>query len=144
MKRNISIKGEFKTVEEIKNIIVTSGSGAKLYLKDRTELQLAENTLVTLEEPENKSNSEIRLRFSKGDLKTRNPFGAARIHGNDWVVNLEKGSEVSLRKEADTFEFEILSGQATLQTGAIIQKLNESQISKFGSDFLSSSHEHSF
>jgi multidrug efflux pump len=34
MKRNISIKGEFKTVDEIKNIIVTSGSGAKLYMKD--------------------------------------------------------------------------------------------------------------
>ncbi|HEY0030082.1 MAG TPA: efflux RND transporter permease subunit [Bacteroidia bacterium] len=38
MKRNISIKGEFKSVEEIKNIIVTSGSGAKLYLKDIAEV----------------------------------------------------------------------------------------------------------
>ncbi|MBL0331048.1 MAG: efflux RND transporter permease subunit [Bacteroidetes bacterium] len=34
MKRNISIKGEFKSVSEIENIIVTSGTGAKLYLKD--------------------------------------------------------------------------------------------------------------
>jgi multidrug efflux pump len=38
MKRNISIKGEFKSVDEIKNIIVTSGSGAKLYLKDIAEI----------------------------------------------------------------------------------------------------------
>lgn len=34
MKRNLSIKGEFKTVDEIKNLVVTSGSGAKVYLKD--------------------------------------------------------------------------------------------------------------
>ncbi len=38
MKRNISIKGEFKSVDEIKNIIVTSGAGAKLYLKDIAEI----------------------------------------------------------------------------------------------------------
>lgn len=38
MKRNLTIKGEFKTVEEIKNIIVTSGTGAKLYLKDIAEV----------------------------------------------------------------------------------------------------------
>ncbi len=39
MKRNLSIKSEFKTVEEIKNLIVTSGSGAKLYLKDIAEVK---------------------------------------------------------------------------------------------------------
>ncbi len=39
MKRNLSIKSEFKTVEEIKNLIVTSGSGAKLFLKDIAEVK---------------------------------------------------------------------------------------------------------
>lgn len=33
-KRSISIKNEFKTMEEIKNLVITSQSGAKLYLKD--------------------------------------------------------------------------------------------------------------
>ncbi len=33
-KRTISIKNEFKTVEEIKNIVVGSQSGAQLYIKD--------------------------------------------------------------------------------------------------------------
>ena len=33
-KRTISIKNEFKTVEEIKNLLITSQAGAKLYLKD--------------------------------------------------------------------------------------------------------------
>ncbi|MCW3103276.1 MAG: acriflavin resistance protein [Bacteroidetes bacterium] len=34
MKRNLTVRGEFKTVEEIRNLVVTSGSGAKVYLKD--------------------------------------------------------------------------------------------------------------
>jgi multidrug efflux pump len=34
MKRNLTIKGQFKSVDEIKNIVVISGSGVKVYLKD--------------------------------------------------------------------------------------------------------------
>jgi multidrug efflux pump len=38
MKRNLTVKGEFKTVDEIRNLVVTSGSGAKTYLKDIAEV----------------------------------------------------------------------------------------------------------
>ena len=38
MKRTISVKAEFKTVEEIRNLVVVSGSGAKLYLRDIAEV----------------------------------------------------------------------------------------------------------
>lgn len=38
MKRSLAVKGEFKTVEEIKNLVVSSGSGAKVYLKDIAEV----------------------------------------------------------------------------------------------------------
>lgn len=38
MKRNLSVKGEFKTVEEIQDLIVSSGSGSKVYLKDIAEV----------------------------------------------------------------------------------------------------------
>jgi multidrug efflux pump len=34
MKRNLTVKGEFKSVDEIKNLVITSGSGARAYLKD--------------------------------------------------------------------------------------------------------------
>lgn len=34
MKRNLTVRGEFKTVDEIRNLVVTSGSGVKVYLKD--------------------------------------------------------------------------------------------------------------
>lgn len=98
------------------SILTLSQGSAKLYLKDKTELQLSENTLITLEEPEAGTNSEIRLRFSKGDLKARNPFSKTKVIGDDWIVNLEKGSEVSLRKEKDSYEFEVITGKAVIET----------------------------
>jgi multidrug efflux pump len=38
MKRNLSIKAQFKTVEEIKNLVINSPTNAKLYLKDIAEV----------------------------------------------------------------------------------------------------------
>ncbi|MGQ0829127.1 MAG: efflux RND transporter permease subunit, partial [Bacteroidota bacterium] len=38
MKRNLSVQAEFKTVEEIKNLVINSPSGARLYLKDIAEV----------------------------------------------------------------------------------------------------------
>jgi multidrug efflux pump len=38
MKRSLAIKGEFKSVDEIKNLVISSGSGVKLYLKDIAEV----------------------------------------------------------------------------------------------------------
>ncbi len=37
-KRTISIKNEFKTVDEIKNLLITSQSGSKMYLKDFAQI----------------------------------------------------------------------------------------------------------
>ena len=34
MKRTLNVKKEFKTVEEIKNLVITSQSGARMYIKD--------------------------------------------------------------------------------------------------------------
>ncbi|OFZ29516.1 MAG: hypothetical protein A2622_07250 [Bdellovibrionales bacterium RIFCSPHIGHO2_01_FULL_40_29] len=116
------------------SILTLSQSTAKLYLKDQTELQLAENTLVTLEEPDKNSNSEIRLRFSKGDLKARNPVSRTQIFGDDWVVNLEKGSEVALRKDKNSYEFEVIAGQARLETEKGSQILDQSKVLTLGND----------
>ncbi len=116
------------------SVLTLSQSTAKLYLLDETELQLSENTLVTLEEPTDKSTSEIRLRFSKGDLTARNPHSKTAIIGDDWVVNLEKGSEISLRKDKDAYEFEVISGAASLQTEKGAQNLTSEKILKLGND----------
>ncbi len=40
MTRSVSIRGDFESVEEIANIVVASGSGAYLYLKDVAEIKM--------------------------------------------------------------------------------------------------------
>lgn len=113
------------------SILTLSQSSAKIYLKDETDLQLSENTLVTLEEPSEGSASEIRLRFSKGDIRARNPNNKSAIYSDDWVVNLEKGSDVALRKNKDSYEFEVFTGRGTMQTSSgQIEHLTESSIIK--------------
>ncbi len=116
------------------SILTLSEGSARLYLKDQTELQLSENTLVTLEEPDDKSTSEIRLRFSRGDLRARNPVAKTNIVGDDWLVNLERGSEVSLRKDKDSYEFEVVSGKAVLQTAKGREEMTPAKILKLGED----------
>ncbi len=39
MKRSLSVSGDFKNIEQIKNIIVRAGSGATVYLKDIAEVK---------------------------------------------------------------------------------------------------------
>ncbi|MBM3428004.1 MAG: efflux RND transporter permease subunit, partial [Bacteroidetes bacterium] len=39
MKRSLSVSGEFKNVEEIRNLVVSSQSGSKVYLKDIAEVK---------------------------------------------------------------------------------------------------------
>ncbi|MBY0554360.1 hypothetical protein K2P97_07520 [bacterium] len=116
------------------SLLTLSEGSARLYLKDQTELQLSENTLVTLEEPDDKSTSEIRLRFSRGDLRARNPVARANIIGDDWLVNLERGAEVSLRKDKDSYEFEVLAGKAFLQTTQGREEMTSDKILKLNED----------
>jgi len=40
MTRSISIRGDFKDVEQIKNVVISSQSGAKMFLKDIAEVRL--------------------------------------------------------------------------------------------------------
>lgn len=41
MTRSVSIRGDFKNVEQIKNILVSSQSGAQMYLKDVADVRMA-------------------------------------------------------------------------------------------------------
>ncbi len=110
------------------SILTLSQSEANLYLKDQTELHLAENTLVTLEPSDGKSNSEIRLRFSKGDVRARNPAMATLLKDDDWSVMLEVGSEISVRKQNGQVEFDVHQGRAILNNKTGIQILGVEDI----------------
>ncbi len=116
------------------SILTLANSTARLNLKEQTELQLSENTLVTIEEPSGTDKSEIRLRFSKGDIKARNPSSRTQIQGDDWIVNLESGSEISLRKNKLAYEFEILDGKGSIETKNGVKKLGKSELLQLGNN----------
>lgn len=112
------------------SILTLSQSSATLYLNDETELHLSENTLVSLEEPDDRSSSEIRLRFSKGDVRARNPFAKTQLSDGDWTVTLDKGTDVSLRKDQGSVELEVHQGKAVLQNSQGEQILDDKEILK--------------
>jgi hypothetical protein len=107
-----------------------SQSSATLNLQGQTELHLSENTLVTLE-PQSKTDAQIRLRFTHGDLRARNPFAATRIESDSWSLNLSKGSEMSLRQTGEGhFEVEVLKGNLQFEKDSAQTALAENEILK--------------
>jgi hypothetical protein len=60
------------------SLLTLSQSTAKLKLEHGTEVDLSENTLVTVEPLSEDARGEIRLRFSKGSLQARNPYRRSR------------------------------------------------------------------
>jgi hypothetical protein len=110
------------------SILTLSQSSASLKLFGDTELELSENTLVTIEPPENEVSGQIRLRFLKGDMRARNPFASATITGQAWELSLDKASEVRTRQTGENqFEVYLVKGEALLRTQSGSQALRENE-----------------
>lgn len=116
------------------SILTLSQSSATLYLNDQTELHLSENTLVSLEEPTDRSSSEIRIRFARGDLRARNPLAATELKEDGWSVTLDKGSDVTIHKDDGQVELEIHDGQVMLNNKEGLEVLGENEIVKISED----------
>lgn len=98
------------------SLLTLSQSTAKLKLDHGTEVDLAENTLVTLEPSSEGTRGEIRLRFTKGHMNARNPFRPARIEAPEFAVDLSAGSELQMREVGEgVVEMQMEKGTATVQ-----------------------------
>ena len=105
------------------SLLTLSESSATLYLYEKTEISLSENTLVTIEPEDKDSQGQIRIKFSKGDLHARNPYSQTKIESEGTLLILEKGSEVNLRSQGENgVELEVLSGELKLSNGESISK----------------------
>ncbi len=125
--------GADETLYYYDSVLTLSQSTATLHLNEQTEVHLSENTLVTIEPQNSSADSQIRLRFTRGDLQARNPYASTRIETDQWSLNLQQGSEVSLRQTGkENFEVEVLKGKMEFEkgTGTQTQSLNENQILK--------------
>lgn len=113
------------------SVLTLSQSAATLHLNEQTEVHLSENTLVTIEPQTLASDSQIRLKFTRGDLRARNPYVTTKIEAKDWTLDLNQGSEVSLRQTGqDDFEIEVLKGNLEFKKGEGREALAENQVLK--------------
>lgn len=102
-----------ETVYYYDSVLTLSQSSALLKLDAGSEVELAENTLVTIEPREEVGSGEIRLRFMRGNLSARNPFSATKIHAPDFSVDVAAGSELQLRQTGEKdFEVRMVKGSA--------------------------------
>ncbi|MEZ0393001.1 MAG: hypothetical protein ACAH59_12345 [Pseudobdellovibrionaceae bacterium] len=120
------------------SVLTLSQSSATLYLHEQTEVHLSENTLVTIEPQTMAQDSQIRLKFTRGDLRARNPYASTKIESKEWSLSLNQGSEVSLRQTgSDDFEVEVLKGNLEFQKDSKTSALAESQVLKIEDNKIS-------
>lgn len=113
------------------SVLTLAQSSATLHLKEQTEIHLSENTLVTIEPQTLASDSQIRLKFTRGDMRARNPFAKTKIETKEWSINLSQDSEVSLRQTGtDDFEVEVIKGNLEFQKDSTVSTLGEKQVLK--------------
>ncbi len=93
MTRSVSIRGDFKDVEEIKNIIITSQSGASLYLKDIAEVKMGheEQESFSRLNTRNVISLNVIKRTGENLIEASDKIKAivADMKANDFPANLE-------------------------------------------------------
>ena len=103
---------------EFDSILTLSGSTAQIQFNTQTTLNIDENTLVVLEESPDRDDGSLRVRFSRGTVRSANPSHALRFDSDEWSLTAEKGSVVNLVSLNDgRIDLEIKAGQATLNSG---------------------------
>lgn len=110
------------------SILTLKGSTATLALDNATQVTLSENTLITIEPPDEHESGEIRLRFVRGSLEARNPYQHSRIQGESWSVDVKQGSQLELREAGEGVEVVLKSGQGSVQAGGTTGELKTGEV----------------
>lgn len=106
------------TLYEADSVLTLSGSTAQIEFHSNTTLNIDENTLVVLEESPHQSDGSLRVRFSRGTLRSSNPSQPMRIESGEWSLAAEQGSVVNLVSLNDgRYDIEIQAGRVKLQSG---------------------------
>lgn len=109
--------GEREAVFFNDSFLTLAQSSATLSLQGGSQLHLAENTLVVIEPSSDEAPDRIRLRFSKGAIRSHSGE-KTRIQTDSWVIEAEKGSELKVRQvEGEKIQVEMSSGRARVLHG---------------------------
>lgn len=99
------------------SILTLAESSAKIKLNNGTQIQLAENTLITIEPEEKDQSNEIRIQFNQGHLKARNPYESTTIKDENLVMVVNKESDIDISKnESGQVEIYLNKGSAQIDT----------------------------
>lgn len=99
------------------SVLTLPQSSAMVTLKNETKITMSENTLILIENQEEQSDSKVRLRFAKGDMRAVGAAGVnTEIATEEWTVDAQAGSELNLRQvEGGKVEVEVIKGEAKLK-----------------------------
>ncbi|MGE4133353.1 MAG: FecR domain-containing protein [Bdellovibrionales bacterium] len=126
---------EAETIYFHDSILTLKESHAAVELNNGAEVDLMENTLITIEPVEEMGSGEITLRFMRGSVQARNSFQKSKINADQWSVSLGRDTDVELRAVDDgQFEVQVLKGSAAVDQGANSQLLTENSIMRLAPD----------
>lgn len=104
-------------VFEYDSILTLAGSSAQIHLEGNARLQLDENTLIVLEPNQARESGSIRIRFARGNLRSRNPGERLHVASDSWTMDVNKGSDVSLVSLDDgRVALEVAEGEVHLKS----------------------------
>lgn len=110
------------------SVLTLKESTALLKLDNNTEVELSENTLITIDPPSAAHDGEIRLRFVRGNMSARNPYASSKVGGDQWTVDLKAGANVQLREVGEGVEVQLHGGDATIKTADGVENLDAGQV----------------
>ncbi len=121
------------------SILTLSQSSATLELGNLSRISLSENTLIMVELPDIQGDSRIRLKFSKGDIKTRTTARKMQITTKSFTIDASEGAELNLRSVGlDNVEVEILKGSASLKNENTNQNLVQGDLALLNKELVTS------
>lgn len=116
------------------SVLTLKESTASISLLNKTEVELSENTLITIEPPDARKAGEIRLKFVRGNLQSRNPYAAATVQADAWTVNVQTGSEVELFSSGDgTFDLQVKKGEVKVESPLGSSQASSNQLLRLNS-----------
>jgi hypothetical protein len=103
------------TLYRYDSVLTLDNSTAQLSLEGDVKLQIHENTLVMLEPLEQADSDTLRVRFYRGQLRSRNSGQRLSLGTGEWSVEAKPGTDLSLRAlEGSRVELEINKGEVHL------------------------------
>lgn len=101
------------------SVLTLTGSSAHLALEGETKLDLDQDTLVVLEPNGEASDGRLKIRFSRGSMRTRNAVRPLEISEDEMKISTEPGTDLHLAGLLDgRLHVEVEAGAAKIETSS--------------------------